>query len=88
MSLFTVFSCCSVIVSVDGIQWMGLTDDNVLYLGTPRALTLWNLNYNLQFWALVRSPVTQMVRCGCKGKTTRIVAISDDNRLLSFFSQI
>ncbi|BFZ08967.1 hypothetical protein BsWGS_12006 [Bradybaena similaris] len=78
-SLDTMDCLSSVIVSVDGIQWMGLTDDNLLYLGTPRTLTLWNLNYNLRFWALVRSPVTQILRCGCKGKTTRIVAISDDN---------
>ncbi|CAG5133957.1 unnamed protein product, partial [Candidula unifasciata] len=78
-SLDTMDCLSSVVVSVDGLQWMGLTDDNLLYLGTLRALTLWNLNYNVQFRALIRSPVTQMVRCGCKGKTTRIVAISDDN---------
>ncbi|KAH9503741.1 hypothetical protein Btru_066529 [Bulinus truncatus] len=78
-SLDTMECLYSLVVSVDGVLWMGATDDNLLYLCTPRTLTLWNINYYLQFWSLVRSSVTHMSLCGSKNKTTRLMVMSEDS---------
>ncbi|XP_012943336.1 uncharacterized protein LOC101848406 [Aplysia californica] len=80
-SLDTMDTLYSLVVSVDGVLWMGLTDDNMLFMSTPRALTLWNLNYSMQFWALARSSVTRMKLCGSRDKTTRLMAVSEDSSI-------
>ncbi|GFR91987.1 WD repeat-containing protein 87 [Elysia marginata] len=78
-SLDTMDCIYSLVVSADGLLWMGLTDDNMLFISTARAVTLWHMNYTVQFWALARSRVTRMELCGCKEKTTRLMAISEDS---------
>ncbi|XP_059144785.1 uncharacterized protein LOC131931960 [Physella acuta] len=78
-SLDTMESIYSLVVSVDGILWMGLTDDNLLYMSTPRTLTLWNFNYNIMFWALARSQVNSLSLCRRKGKTTRLMVVTEDS---------
>ena len=74
------FFYLSLVVSADGLLWMGLTDDNMLFISTARAVTLWHMNYTVQFWALARSRINRMELCGCKEKTTRLMAISEDSR--------
>uniref|UniRef100_A0A2C9M1N4 Uncharacterized protein n=1 Tax=Biomphalaria glabrata TaxID=6526 RepID=A0A2C9M1N4_BIOGL len=78
-SLDTMECLYSLVVSVEGVLWMGQTDDNLLYLCTPRTLTLWNINYYTQFWALARSPVTHMSLHGSKNKSTRLLVVSEDS---------
>ncbi|RUS77658.1 hypothetical protein EGW08_014581 [Elysia chlorotica] len=78
-SLDTMDCIYSLVVSTDGLLWMGLTDDNMLFISTARAVTLWHMNYTVQFWALARSRVLGMELCGCKEKTTRLMAISEDS---------
>ncbi|CAL1535162.1 unnamed protein product [Lymnaea stagnalis] len=78
-SLDTMECHYSIVVSVDGVLWMGQTDDNILYLCTARTLTLWNINYCVQFCAHARSNVTSLSCCGGKDKTTRLMVISEDS---------
>ena len=69
----------SLVVSSEGIIWMGLTDEGALYAGTIRNVTLWNLNYVARFWALSRTNVTHLSVCGATGKSSRIVAVGEDS---------
>ena len=70
------------VVSTDGVLWMGLTDDKALYICTCRNITLWNLNNFYSFWGLARNQVSQLSLASCKEKTTRIVAVGEDSRLV------
>jgi hypothetical protein len=60
--------------TTDGLLWLGLTDDNLLYISTCRSITLWHTNQFFKFWALARNIVNKMYLAGTEGKTTRVVA--------------
>ena len=70
------------VVSTDGVLWMGLTDDKLLYISTCRNITLWHLNNFYSLWGLARNPVSQLSLAAFEGKTTRLVATGEDSRLL------
>ena len=70
----------SLVVSASGLLWMGLTDDNLLYISTARSLTLWHLNHFIHFWSLTRNQVTRLQLEGCSGKTQRVLAVGEDSR--------
>ncbi|KAK6176305.1 hypothetical protein SNE40_014612 [Patella caerulea] len=83
-SLETMEQLYSLVASSDGIMWMSLTDDSMLYICTCKHLTLWSLNYFYEFWSMARSKVTSMSLVGCPKKTTRIVTIVEDNSVRFF----
>ncbi|KAK2148435.1 hypothetical protein LSH36_497g00002 [Paralvinella palmiformis] len=59
---------------------MGLTDDNLLYLGTMRAISVWSLNRFTTFWAATRSHLSEMKLVSGEAKSTRVLAVCLDNR--------
>ncbi|ESO89998.1 hypothetical protein LOTGIDRAFT_164698 [Lottia gigantea] len=83
-SLETLEPLYSLVVSSEGILWMGLTDDEKLYMCTSRHLTLWSLNYFYEYWSTARSKLTKMSLVGCQNKTTRILTVGDDNSVRLF----
>ncbi|KAK2182785.1 hypothetical protein NP493_336g03008 [Ridgeia piscesae] len=78
-SLHTLEPLYSVVVSSDGIKWMGLMDDNLLYLSTLRELTVWSLNHVTDFWALTRCHIKQLSLAHSVGKSTCVTALGDDS---------
>ncbi|XP_041348822.1 uncharacterized protein LOC121368244 isoform X2 [Gigantopelta aegis] len=74
----------SMVVSADGVLWMGLTDDQLLYLATARSITMWSLNYFFQFWSMAHNKVTSLSLVGSENKTTRVVATSSDSSVRLF----
>ena len=74
----------STTISSDGLLWMGLTDDNLLYISTCRSITLWHTNQFLKFWALARNNVNKLYLSGAEDKTTRVVAVCDDSRYFTY----
>ncbi|XP_069141295.1 uncharacterized protein [Argopecten irradians] len=83
-SLDTMELVYNITVSSDGVLWMGLTDDNILYISTCRNITLWSLNQFYSFWALSRNRVTNLSLTGHEGKTTRVVSLGDDSSVRLF----
>ncbi|KAH3816567.1 hypothetical protein DPMN_118085, partial [Dreissena polymorpha] len=83
-SLDTMDLLYMIVVSADGVLWMGLTDDKMLYVSTCRNITLWHLNKFYSFWSLARSQVTNLFLAGCEEKSTRLVAIGDDSSVRIF----
>ncbi|XP_060076269.1 uncharacterized protein LOC132555908 [Ylistrum balloti] len=83
-SLDTMELVYNITVSSDGVLWMGLTDDNILYVSTCRNITLWSLNQFYSFWALSRNRVTRLSLSGHEGKTTRVVSLGDDSSVRLF----
>lgn len=74
-------SYCSVVISTDGLMWMGMTDDCLMYCATVRNITLWNLNQFYDFFAVARSRICRLSLATCENKTTRVVAEGQDSRL-------
>ena len=72
-----------IVVSADGVIWMGLTDDKLLYLSTCRNITLWHLNHFYSFWGLARNQVSSLSTHSCEEKSTRVLAVGIDSRLVS-----
>ncbi|KAL4225908.1 hypothetical protein ACF0H5_013896 [Mactra antiquata] len=71
-----------IVVSADGVMWMGFTDDKLLYISTCRNITLWHLNNFYSFWALARNHVSSLSLASCEDKTTRILAVGDDSSVI------
>ena len=70
----------SIVVSTDGIMWMGLRDDNLLYAATCSSITLWSVNQMAHWWSMVRSRVLSLGLAHGLGKSTRILAVAEDGR--------
>ena len=68
------------VISTDGIEWMGLTGEKYLWTATHHDLGVWHLNHVVQFYALARCRITSLQIAGCEGKTTRLVAVGEDSR--------
>nr|KAG5708463.1 hypothetical protein BaRGS_026190 [Batillaria attramentaria] len=83
-SLDTMDCIYSLVVSASGLLWMGLTDDNLLYISTARSLTLWHLNLFIHFWSLTRNQVTRLQLEGCPGKSLRVLAVGEDSSVRLF----
>ena len=67
-------------VSTEGVLWMGLTDDRLLYMATIHTVSLWSLNNVTFFWALARSRINQLSLVHGEGKSTRVLAVGGDSR--------
>ncbi|KAL5018591.1 hypothetical protein ScPMuIL_004313 [Solemya velum] len=83
-SLVTMDPLYTIVVSADGVLWMGLTDDRLLYVSTCRNISLWNLNQFFYFWAFARNNLKRMCLAGCEGKTTRLLTLGDDSSVRLF----
>ncbi|XP_025106269.1 uncharacterized protein LOC112571485 isoform X6 [Pomacea canaliculata] len=83
-SLDTMDVFYNLVVSASGLLWMGLTDDNLLYISTAHNITLWNLNHFIHFWSLTRSQVNCLQLEGCPGKTKRVLAVGEDSSVRLF----
>ncbi|XP_038054589.1 uncharacterized protein LOC119726802 isoform X2 [Patiria miniata] len=79
----------TIVISTDGIEWLGLTGERFLWTATHRDLGVWHLNHVVQFYALARCRVTSLHVAGCEGKTSRLVAVGEDSsvRLISMKDQ-
>ncbi|XP_022105005.1 uncharacterized protein LOC110986955 isoform X2 [Acanthaster planci] len=79
----------TIVMSTDGIEWIGLTGEKFLWTATHRDLAVWHLNHVVQFYALARCRVTSLHVAGCEGKTRRLVAVGEDSsvRLISMRDQ-
>ncbi|XP_033113818.1 uncharacterized protein LOC117114300 isoform X2 [Anneissia japonica] len=71
----------SIVVSTEGIQWIGLTGENYLWTATKRDVSVWHLNYVEELYTLARSKITSIKVLHCVGKTSRVVAVGDDSSI-------
>lgn len=71
------------VISTDGLLWMGMTDDSLMFCATVRNITLWNLNQFYDFFAVARSRICRLSLAACENKTTRVVAEGQDSRYSS-----
>ncbi|CAH1782794.1 unnamed protein product [Owenia fusiformis] len=83
-SLDTMDCLYCLTVSSDGVLWMGLTDENLLYLSTLRNITLWSVNNVTQFWAMARNKVNSLSLVSGEDKSTRVLAIGEDSSIRVF----
>ncbi|XP_053378335.1 uncharacterized protein LOC123529192 isoform X3 [Mercenaria mercenaria] len=83
-SLDTMDLLYMIVVSADGVMWMGLTDDKLLYISTCRNITLWHLNNFFTFWSLARNQVSSLSLASCQEKTTRVLAVGEDSSVRIF----
>ncbi|XP_061195425.1 uncharacterized protein LOC133203675 isoform X2 [Saccostrea echinata] len=83
-SLNTMEILYSVVISTDGLLWMGMTDDCLMYCATVRNITLWNLNQFYDFFAVARSRICRLSLATCENKTTRVVAEGQDSSMRLF----
>lgn len=66
------------------ILWMGVTEENLLYVASPFDLTLWNITNFIDFWAVTRDKVQKIDFDFAKGKTCRMLIISEENTIRIF----
>ncbi|XP_077995880.1 uncharacterized protein LOC144449242 [Glandiceps talaboti] len=81
-----IMECLYVIqAATEGIEWMGLTNDRLLWTATKRNLNVWSLNTFTTFWALGRCTVKHISLVHGENKTSRVMAVGDDSsvRLIS-----
>nr|XP_019923445.2 uncharacterized protein LOC105329771 isoform X14 [Crassostrea gigas] len=83
-SLNTMEILYSVVISTDGLMWMGMTDDCLMFCATVRNITLWNLNQFYDFFAVARSRICRLSLATCENKTTRVVAEGQDSSMRLF----
>nr|XP_022297793.1 uncharacterized protein LOC111107104 isoform X3 [Crassostrea virginica] len=83
-SLNTMEILYSVVISTDGLLWMGMTDDSLMFCATVRNITLWNLNQFYDFFAVARSRICRLSLAACENKTTRVVAEGQDSSMRLF----
>ncbi|XP_074644622.1 uncharacterized protein LOC141901337 [Tubulanus polymorphus] len=84
-SLDTMDIVYSIVVSSEGVRWMGLTDDKLLYIGTSRTISVWSLNNTYHFWALARNPVSSLtLQRGVEDKSIRVLALGNDSSVRLF----
>ncbi|KAM9132712.1 uncharacterized protein ACDP82_008798 [Pangshura tecta] len=82
MSNYKLFPSLSLFT--EGIVWMGLTEDKLLYCSSARNLRVYDLNYFTKFWTHVSSQIKALSLCGANGKSSRVVALGSDNSLRIF----
>ncbi|XP_044878616.1 uncharacterized protein LOC123373646 isoform X1 [Mauremys mutica] len=83
-SLDTMELFYSLSLFTEGIVWMGLTEDKLLYCSSARNLHVYDLNYFTKFWTHVSSQIKALSLCGANGKSSRVVAMGSDNSLRIF----
>ncbi|XP_071499110.1 uncharacterized protein [Diadema antillarum] len=79
----------SMVVSTEGIYWMGLTGEGQLWTATLHGLSLWTVNEVVSFYALARCRTTSLHIAHAEGKASRVVAVGEDSsvRLVSMKDQ-
>lgn len=70
---------CRITVSSEGIQWMGLTHENLLWACTSTQVTMWNLNHFVDFFSISRTRMHKLCLQSANNKSTRLLAVGDDS---------
>ncbi|XP_065406983.1 uncharacterized protein LOC101953297 isoform X2 [Chrysemys picta bellii] len=83
-SLDTMELFYSLSLFTEGIVWMGLTEDKLLYCSSARNLHVYDLNNFTKFWTRVSSQIKALSLCGANGKSSRVIAMGSDNSLRIF----
>lgn len=72
----------SINIFSDGIYWMGLKRNNMLYCASRKSVQLFDLNYSFTFWSTVRSPVKELfISLYEDSKSSHVVACGTDNSI-------
>ncbi|XP_067931455.1 uncharacterized protein [Watersipora subatra] len=79
LCLDTLNTLYSITVSSEGVRWMGLTHENIMWACTSRQVTMWNLNHFIDFLSLSRARVDKLSRHSAPLKSTRLLTIGDDS---------
>lgn len=66
----------------EGIYWMSIVSPKLIYCCSNRVIEVFSLNHLCDFWALSRCSVTSLSLVTCKGKSSRVMAIGNDSRLV------
>ena len=69
----------------EGIYWMNIVSPKLIYCCSNRVIEVFSLNHLCDFWALSRCSVTSLSLVTCKGKSSRVMAIGNDSRLVKHF---
>ncbi|KAI8511694.1 hypothetical protein Bbelb_107940 [Branchiostoma belcheri] len=83
-SLDTMDIIYSLSLHKEGIQWMGLTNDNLLYCASPRRISTWFLNHVVDFWAHARCRARSLTVVPATGKSKRVMLVGDDSSVRLF----
>nr|XP_014344404.1 PREDICTED: uncharacterized protein LOC102354946 isoform X2 [Latimeria chalumnae] len=83
-SLDTMSQIYNLPVIREGICWMGLTDENLLYCCSAEFLHVYHLNYFIHFWSHMGCRIASLGLCGAAGRTTRVVAMGVDDSMRIF----
>ncbi|XP_078678210.1 uncharacterized protein LOC144914315 [Branchiostoma floridae x Branchiostoma belcheri] len=83
-SLDTMDIIYSLNLHKEGIQWMGLTNDNLLYCASPRRISTWFLNHVVDFWAHARCRARSLTVVPATGKSKRVMLVGDDSSVRLF----
>ncbi|XP_019645912.1 PREDICTED: uncharacterized protein LOC109486518 [Branchiostoma belcheri] len=83
-SLDTMDIIYSLSLHKEGIQWMGLTNDNLLYCASPRRISTWFLNHVVDFWAHARCRACSLTVVPATGKSKRVMLVGDDSSVRLF----
>nr|XP_025038925.1 uncharacterized protein C3orf22 homolog isoform X1 [Pelodiscus sinensis] len=83
-SLDTMELFYSLSLFTEGIVWMGLTEDKLIYCSSAHNLHVYDLNHFTKFWTRVSSQIKALSLCGANGKSSRVVAMGSDNSLRIF----
>ncbi|XP_052822883.1 uncharacterized protein LOC106881343 isoform X1 [Octopus bimaculoides] len=76
---------CCLVSGNNNPMWMFFTDENQLVTCTAEEISVWFLNYFVNFWGLMRSGVSHMsLQYGTAPKTTRLLAVGDDGSIRLF----
>ncbi|XP_029635045.2 uncharacterized protein LOC115210582 [Octopus sinensis] len=76
---------CALVSGNNNPMWMFFTDENQLVTCTAEEISVWFLNYFVNFWGLMRSSVSHMsLQYGTAPKTTRLLAVGDDGSIRLF----
>ena len=67
----------------EGIYWMNIVSPKLIYCCSNRVIEVFSLNHLCDFWALSRCSVTSLSLVMCKGKSSRVMAIGNDSRLVN-----
>ncbi|XP_069793545.1 uncharacterized protein [Narcine bancroftii] len=80
-SLDTLSQLLSLPMFEEGIEWMGLTETNLLYCCSLRHCCTYSLDYFTHFWSYTSSSVAHIGIASAKGKTTRVTVLQQEGSL-------
>ncbi|KAL6483131.1 hypothetical protein MHYP_G00080030 [Metynnis hypsauchen] len=82
MVLSSFFSLCAMMLFTAAVDHKSLTEENLLYLWSPRSIHLYHLNHFLDFWGYLHYLAVVFSLCRAPGKTTLLLTLREDNRSL------